>query len=108
MLKSTKEFCGEVFLEPEDLSQSYRKYPIELDYYKICTKKSNIIKENYEIYGVEIVKKEYLEDQVHTESMCVDSITRNEKTLNKVVEILKENVVTPVTLKDIINDMFNK
>ncbi len=108
MYKNTKNFCGEVILKNEDLSECCNKYPIELNYYKTCTKKSNIIKEEYEVYGIEIIKKEYMGNRIHTESMCVNNITKNEKTLDKVVKILKDNTVTPVTLNDVINDMFKK
>lgn len=104
-MEDTKIFYGDVLLDVEDLSERNTKYPIELEYYKTKSCRNNYINEEYEVYGVEIVKKEHIGDEVLTESTCIDNITKNETTLDKIMEMLKNNSVTPVTLNDVISDL---
>ena len=89
----------------EKLKESTKKNPIELEYYKTCSNKNGLINESYEVYGVEIIKKEFIGNKINTESVCVENITRNETTLDKIMSILKNNSVTPVGLRDVINDL---
>ena len=107
-MKNKKTFYGDVMIDKYNLKDSSINYPIELEYYKVSQNRTNIINEDYEIYGVEIIKKEYIEDRIETESMCVENLTKNEKTVDKIIKILKDNTVTPITLKDVINDMFKQ
>ena len=103
-MESTKIFCGNVFIHSENLKESCAKNPIKLMYYKVKSRNS-YVSENYETYGVEIVKNEYKNDNVYTESVCIDSITQNEFKLDQLIEMLKNNSVTPITLNDVINDL---
>ena len=107
-MKSTKVFWGDAVLEIEDSNERGEKYPIELEYYKIRSNRTNLVEEEYEVYGIEIIKKEYIGDKVNIESECVENITKNENTLNKVMKILRDNTVTPITLNDVISDMFHE
>ena len=107
-MENTKIFYGDVFLDKEKLDEINIKYPIELEYYKTCSRKNDLLKENEIIYGVEIIKKEYIGQNIHTEKAFVDNITKDEKELNSVIFKLKENTVTPITLNDVINDLFYK
>lgn len=105
-MENTKIFYGDVRIDTESFEDSSTNYPIELMYYKTRNSRSNFINEEYEVYGVEVIKKEYRDDNVYTESMRVEDITKNEETVDKVIEMLKSNSVTPVTLNDVICDMF--
>lgn len=107
-MKSTRTFYGDVFLDAEELKDRCDRYPIEIEYYKTCTNRKGLINEDYEVYGVEIVKKEYIGKNIKTESSRIDNITKSEKTLDKVMKILKDNTVTPITLNDVISDMLLK
>ena len=105
-MKNKKTFYGNALLDAEDLKDKVNKYPIALEYYKISNKRKGLVNEEYEVYGVEIIKKEYIGEEIKTESNRIDNITKNEETLDKVIKLLKDNTVTPISLDDVINDMF--
>lgn len=107
-MERTKIFYGDVFLDKEKFGESNIKYPIELEYYKTCSRKKDMLEENEVIYGVEIIKKEYKEQNIYTEKASVENVTEDENELNNVITKLKENTVTPITLNDVINDLFYK
>lgn len=106
ILENSKILFGSIFINKEEIKECNNKYPIELEYYKICNKKSGIIQKEYEVYGVEIIKKEYIGGIIEKESSSIKNITKNEKTVNKLICLLKENEVTPITLNDVVEDFF--
>ncbi|MDR1101337.1 MAG: DUF6514 family protein [Clostridiales bacterium] len=65
----------------------------EVDEFKVTT------------YGVEIIKKQRKKDVVTTEVKTARNVCTSEQQIRKLVELLSENLVTPVTLKDIIDDL---
>lgn len=103
-METTKEFYGKVYLNSEYLRDRNTQNPMELEYYK--TKRANKLNEEKEVYGVEIVKNEYNGKEILTERNSLEYLTDNENTANKIIEILKDNTVTPISLNDVINDMF--
>lgn len=98
-----KEFYGGVFIEREKLISSGIEYPIKLEYYKTKNVEEN--NEFREIFGINIVKKEYKE-KVNIEEEKIEYITDDEEHVNKILDIFKNNEVTPVSAKYIIEDMF--
>lgn len=77
------------------------EFPINLEYYKICT---HMPKNVEKPYGIGIVKTH--EDSVET---CVEKsefshIFSQEQEADKMLELLIKNKVTPVTLRDILED----
>ena len=106
-MENTKFLYGEVFLEAEDLKERSAKNPIELMYYKTRQSRKNLTNQPYEIFGVEIIKKEYIGKEIQIESRSIENISRNEQTINKVMELLKNNTVTPVSLEDVIGDILH-
>ena len=98
-----KTFYGDTCLEGKELLEAKIEHPIELEYYKTYT---NIAETRNTIYGVEVVKKEYIENEVMKESKEINLLTKDEALINKVIQKLKENKVTPFGLPDIISELF--
>ena len=98
----TKKFFGGIFINKEKLSSEGIKYPIKIEYYKICDDS-----ENKEIiqYGLEVIKTEYKTDNVNVENETVEKITNDEKVIDKILSKLKINEVTPVITKYVLEDM---
>ena len=95
-----KTFFGGVFMNRDELRREGILYPIKLEYYKIKDLKSK-----NDIFGVEIVKTEYLNEEVKVERASIDKLTNDENIENSILSILKRNEVTPISLKDVIQDL---
>lgn len=73
------------------------EHPVSLLYYLTYENKS---------YGIEIVKIQYNEDSKMTREVGnIDDISENEAEVISIINKLKENYVTPIVMKDIIEDM---
>ena len=95
-----KTFHGCVFMNRDELEKAGINYPIKVEYYKIMEDA------NYsENYGIEVVKTEYIDDNLKVESIKLDNITSNEEKINYVLDILRKNEVTPVATNDVIADL---
>ena len=77
------------------------EFPINLEYYKICTRMPKNVEKPY---GIGIIKTH--EDTVETcmEKSEFSQIFSQEQEADKMLELLIENKVTPVTLRDILED----
>ncbi len=95
-----KTFFGGMFMNKEELRKEGILYPIKLEYYKIKDLKSKT-----DIFGVEVVKTEYLNENIRVEKAAIDKLTNDEKIENSILDILKRNEVTPVILEDVIEDL---
>ena len=84
----------------EDLIETPIDYPIELAYYK-----TNKRKDNFTIYGVEVVKNEYKQDTINTERNILNLFTKNENKANHVLEILRKYKVTPIGADDVLYEL---
>lgn len=98
----TKKFFGGIFIDRQKLSSEGINYPIKIEYYKICDNS-----ENKEIiqYGLEVIKTEYREEETNIENETVQKITYDEKVIDKILNILKINEVTPVITRYVLEDM---
>lgn len=99
-MKIEKEFYGEVDLDEEDSLEL--QTPIKVKYYKI---KNTGFKEEGCSYGIEIVKEQSNLPEGKQEKEEIRSIYKNEEKTDEVLEMLKRNKVTPIELKDIIQDL---
>ena len=97
MLEDKREFFGSTFIDKEHLELNNIQYQIRLEYYKIKN-------ENNE-YGVEVVKTEYRDEFEKVENASAIKITKEENIIEKVIDKLKENLVTPMHLDDIVKEM---
>ena len=101
-----KKFFGGRFIENEILRKEGIYHPIKLEYYTIINKEN--YKNNKLRYGLEIVKTEYYPNSINVERREVEEITNDENTIKSILNILKENRVTPVAIKDVIQEIFTK
>lgn len=97
-----KEFYGGIFIDKETLTASGIEYPIKLEYYK--TKNTNENNKYQEMYGIQIIKTEY-KKYVNVEEEKIEYVTENERDINDILKKFKENNVTPVSARYIIEDM---
>lgn len=103
----SKVYCGNAFLEKEDLRENNLKNRIELEYYRTKKRKNYFLKEDTQIYGIEIVKKEYQGKKLNIEKEKVDKISDKKTTTDLILNKLKEFKVTPITLKDVVHDIMH-
>ncbi len=104
-MEGTRSFYGNVLLEEKELKEREERNPIELMYYKTKKCRNNLMNQKYDIYGIEILKKEYIGKEIHMESECVENISKNETIVDRIIEKLKNNSVTPMSLKEIMHDI---
>ena len=96
-----KTFFGGVFIDENKLSEEGIEYPIKLEYFRTLRNKENV--ENK--YGIQVVKTEYLEDDINIESKEIKDITNRQDKIGELLDMLKENEVTPITLEDVLEDL---
>jgi len=97
---NSKTLYGNAFLEAEDLAETDIDYLVELEYYR-----TNYVKEDSTIYGVEIVKKEHLTEETKIESKTGNIFTKNERKVKAVLEELRNGKVTPKGLADTLKNI---
>lgn len=102
---SSKVCCGKTFLDSRDLKENNLKNRIELEYYRTKRRKNYFLREDTQIYGIEIVKKEYQGKKVNIEKEKVDKISNKKTTIDSILKKLQEFKVTPITLKDVVHDI---
>ena len=100
-----KNFFGSIFINRDELLEAGINYPIKVEYYKI-TNEEEKIKENKLIYGVQVIKTEY-RDKIGVEQEKIEHITNSEKEITEILDVIKENEVTPVCLEDVILEIKN-
>jgi len=75
-------------------------YPIKVEYYKIINEEEKT-KRNKLIYGIQVIKTEY-RDKIGVEQEKMEHITNDENEITQMLDIIKENEVTPIGLEDVI------
>ena len=95
-----KQFFGRVTIDKNDSEELNEK--IELEYYET----RNLTEINERKYGIEIIKKKEESEKFNIESKIVNNISSKEQEINKLLNILMTNKVTPISVDDIISDMF--
>ena len=101
-----KKFFGGMFIENEILRKEGIYHPVKLDYYKIVSYDKQ--KEDKAKYGLEIVKTEYYPNDVKIEKRLIEHLTNDEKSIGEILNLLKENQVTPIGMQDVIQEIFAK
>ena len=91
-----KTFYGGIFVEKNALEEAGIDYPIKLEYYKT-------IYENE--YGMQIIKTEYIGKEVKVEKKNINYITNDEKEINNILGLFKQNQVTPLGAMDVLKDL---
>ena len=99
-MSSSKLYYGETRVEIKELIESNRRGFIKLEYYG-----TKLIEEEFVGYGIEIVKKEYINKNLTKETNSVNNVAETEEELEEMIRLLKRNKVTPIGLEDIISDL---
>ena len=103
-----KHFYAGTFMNREDLGNIGVDYPVKLEYYK---REPNIVSknDNEEIkYGIEVIKTSYKKEQTQIENSKIAEITKDEKLINRILDILKRNQVTPVCAEYVVEDLLKE
>lgn len=95
-----KSFYGGTYVGKDTLANNNIYYPIRLEYYKT----EQI--ENYQsVYGIEVVKTEYKDDKVNVENKILNKVTKEENTINKILERLKQGEITPAVTEEMVEEL---
>lgn len=96
-----KSFFGKTVIDSSDSEEIENDEKIELEYYET----RQLVKEHERKYGIEIVKRKEKCEKFNIESKIVNNISNEEKTIDKLLQILMVNKVTPITVDDVISDI---
>ena len=100
-----KTFYGNAILTENDLKETEITNKIELDYFKVEMPNETQKEDAPKLYGIEIVKKEYLDDQNFVqEKKCINSISQSESYVTELLDKVKNFKVTPVALQYVVED----
>ncbi len=99
-----KTFFGGKFIEKETLKEVGISYPIKLEYYKDIHS-DEFIRTNGAKYGISVVKTSYIPNNTVIENKDVEYLSNDERKIEKILEIFKENEVTPVGVEDVLNEL---
>lgn len=102
-----KIFFSSTFMKQEGLKEAGINHPIKLEYYKLINE-DEITKKQKAKFGIHVVKTEYKKDNIKIEDKKLQYISSDEKTIEEILSMLKENEVTPVILEDVLNDFSKK
>ena len=100
-------FFGSAFIKKETLNEAGIYHPIKLEYYKIINE-DELIKQEKAKFGIDVIKTEYKKDNVKVEDKKIQYISNDEKRIEEILNILKENEVTPITVEDVLSDFSKK
>lgn len=95
-----RSFFGSIFIEKAKLTAEGILHPIKIEYYKLSSES-----EAKREYGIKIIKTEYKEENINIEEKEVNNLTDDEMVINKVLEIFKNNEVTPIAAREILEDL---
>ena len=98
-----KTFFSSTFMNPKLLKEVGIHYPIQLAYYKITNKEAE--KQQKAKFGIYIVKTEYKKENVKVEKKNIQYVSNDEKKIEEILNLLKENEVTPIAIEDVISDV---
>ncbi len=103
-----KHFYAGTFINRDDLKSIGIEYPIKLEYYKTKPNMEVINNENKIKYGIEVVKTSYIHEEIKIENTEISEFTEDEAIVNKILDTLKRNEVTPICAKYIVEDLLKE
>lgn len=101
MMEYKKSFFGRTVIDSSDSEYINNDEMIELEYYET----HNLAERNERKYGIEVIKRNKKSEKFNIESKIVNNISNEEKEINRLLEILMLNKVTPISVDDIISDI---
>ncbi len=102
-----RTFFSSTFIKKETLKEAGIEHPIKLEYYKIINE-DEMIKQEKAKFGINIVKTEYQKDEIKVENEKIQYLSNDEKKVEEILNLLKENEVTPIGVSDVLNDVSQK
>ncbi len=106
-MESEGIYYGATLLGGNDLVETLCKNKIELEYYG--TEYHNIDEfEEKPYYGISIIKKEYNKDEIKFEKKHIENVSTSKNVISEIINILKQNKVTPICLYDVVDDLLKK
>ena len=103
-----KYFFGCTFMSREELANIGVKYPIKLEYYKTQTNEEEVKNQKDIKYGIEVIKTSYINEKVNIEKRTIPEILKDEVKINRILDKLKENKVTPISVEYVIEDLLKE
>jgi len=100
-MKNRKELYGETFINETDSEEITN--PIKLSYYKVYHFEDTLEEEAVS-YGIEVVKEQNHNNIATTETKELQNTITKEEQANALLELLKLNKVTPISLQDVLED----
>lgn len=102
-MENTRKFYGDTIIDYGEYNEMDVEYKIELSYYKTINNETDTNK-----YGIEVVKKELKEKYANIETKKIINLTDKECKVDEILNVLKSNLVTPIGLTDVLEDMAKK
>lgn len=99
-MNNSKTCYGMTYFDENDLKETRINHRVELEYYRTEEKVENGFK-----YGIEIRKKEYINDGITEESNNIEKISNSSDKVIEIINTLKEYKVTPIGLNDVLEDL---
>ena len=96
-----KSFFGRTIIDSSDSENINDDERIEVEYYET----HNLTEKHGRKYGIEVLKRNQKKEKFNIESKIVNNISKEKKEINKLLEILMINKVTPVSVDDVISDI---
>ena len=103
-----KYFFGCTFMSRDELANIGVDYPIKLEYYKTQTNEEDVKNQKDIKYGIEVIKTSYIEEKVDIEKIIIPEILKDEIKINRILDKLKENKVTPISAEYVIEDLLKE
>ena len=95
-----KTCYGMTYFDEDDLKETQINHRVELEYYRT----NKCIEDDFK-YGIEICKKEYIDDNITVETNKIENITNSSDKVIEIINTLKKYKVTPVGLNDVLEDL---
>lgn len=102
-MKYLKKLYGKTVIDSSDSEEMEGDRKIELEYYE--TKKNILFFKSNKPYGIEVVKRCKKKEKTNIETAIINNICKQEQDTYRLLEILKTNKVTPISVKEIISDL---
>ena len=100
-------FFNSTFIKQETLNEAGIIHPIKLEYYKIINE-DEIIKKEKAKFGINVVKTEYVENNIKVEDKKIQYVSNDERKIEEILNLLKEYEVTPIAVEDVLSDFYKK
>lgn len=102
-MKNLREFYGDTVIDKNDYNEFDSEFKIHLTYYK--TQDCLNLDDKNVSYGMQVVKKQTDGKNMKVETKEFSNIVDTEEKVYSILEILKRNKVTPVAVRDVLEDM---